>query len=517
MKKENKKIKACFHLQRTFVKIGNAMARNLKEKYGVEEFCALVATRWSYSYLLKQQDINYTTLILDEDIHDSYKQEILDIDYIKNLEKEYGLPNLWPYLMVDRVLMSNQLIREYPYDNPQYSHEELMRILQTTAKKIIKFLDEEKPDFIFFSVMGNVSSYLLHEIAKKRGTKIIFGELSRFPDSYMITNNFEHFEWAEERFQKLQSGEDTIKFELEEKIKSYIKNFYNKPVCYNSVDSPKTQPINRKRQLRFLLPDHWLKTIKGFYKMFYDYYFGFQKNDYTTPSVWHYILDRVKRKLRMIYGFDDLYDDIDEKDNFVYFSLSVEPETTLLLNAPFASNQLSVIKNVARSLPVDYKLYVKEHPSMMGYRTRKFYKEIKKMPNIKLIRPEIMSFELIKKARLITTVTGTAGWEALFFQKPSITFGNTFYNCLSMVEYCENPHKLPQIIKNQLTNFKYNEKELINFIAAILEDTVKIDMVDIWYYESNKEIIKNKISPLVDLIAVRLGIKTGPIHIERPF
>jgi len=516
MEKENKNIKACFHLQRSFVKVGHAIARNLKEKYGIENFCALVATRWSFNYLLEQKDINYTTLMLDEDIHDAYKQETLDMDYIKNLTKQYGLPNLWPYLMVDRVLMSNQLIREYPYDKSQYSHEELIRVLQITAKKIIKFLDEEKPDFIFFSVIGNVSSYLLHEIAKKRGVKIIFGELSRFPDSYMITNNFERFEWAEERFQKLQSGEDTIKFELEKKIKNYIKNFYDKPISYNSIDTPKKQPVNRRRQLRFLIPTNWLKTLRGSYKMFYDYYFSFQKNDYTTPSVWYYILDRLKRKLRMIYGFDDLYDDIDEKDNFAYFSLSVEPEIALLLYAPFASDQLSVIKNVARSLPLDYKLYVKEHPSMMGYRTRKFYKEIKKMPNVKLIRPEIMSFELIKKARLITTITGTAGWEALFFQKPSITFGNTFYNCLSMVEYCKTPSQLPQIIKNQIENFKYNEQELINFMAAILEDTVKIDMVDIWYYENDKEVIKKKIAPLVDLIAERLKIKTGSINIERP-
>ena len=374
----HKSIKACFYLQRTFVRVGHAMAKNFQETYGVNNFCALVATRWSYNYLLEQKDINYTSLLLEEDIHNNYREEKLDYEYLKKLEKEYGLPNLWPYLMVDRVLMNGQLVREYPYDQAQYNHEDLMKILQVTAKNIIKFLDEQKPDFIFFAVIGNINSYLLYEIAKKRGIKVIVGEMSRFPDSYMITNNFQKFEWTEKYWQQLQSGQKIINLEMENKIKNYINNFNNKPITYNSVDSPKKQPINRRRQFRFLLPKNWLKSIKGLRQIFYEYYFGAQKNDYSAIKPWGYIIDRIKRKLRMLRGFEDLYDKINEKEDFVYFSLSVEPEIALLLYAPFATNQINIIKNIASSLPLHYKLYVKEHPSMMGYRPRRFYKEIKK-------------------------------------------------------------------------------------------------------------------------------------------
>ena len=54
----------------------------------------------------------------------------LDIEYLHFLEKEYGIPNLWPYLHIDRVVMHGQLIREYPHDQPLLSHEEMMRLLR---------------------------------------------------------------------------------------------------------------------------------------------------------------------------------------------------------------------------------------------------------------------------------------------------------------------------------------------------------------------------------------------------
>ena len=75
-------------------------------------------------------------------------EEKLDLDFLKKFEQEYGLPYLWPYLALDRVIMFNLLEREYPYDTPKYTHEEMMRILQVKAKAVIKFLEKEKPNFL---------------------------------------------------------------------------------------------------------------------------------------------------------------------------------------------------------------------------------------------------------------------------------------------------------------------------------------------------------------------------------
>src|SRR3989338_8403281 len=128
----NRKPKICFFLQRSYAFTGHALAVWLQEKYGVTEFCSYTGVRRMHEFLKSQKDILYTELLLDEDVHNRYKNEKLDLSYLRALEKEYGIPNLWPYLTVDR----------------------------------------EKPDVAVFSVIGAVPSLLLYHIAKKRGIRI---------------------------------------------------------------------------------------------------------------------------------------------------------------------------------------------------------------------------------------------------------------------------------------------------------------------------------------------------------
>ena len=67
-----------------------------------------------------------------------------------------------------------------------------------------------------------------------------------------------------------------------------------------------------------------------------------------------------------------------------------------MVYARFYLNQISVIENLSKSIPVGYKIYVKEHPSMIGRRNRDYYNQIKILPNVKLIDPFIDSNILLK-------------------------------------------------------------------------------------------------------------------------
>ena len=50
-------------------------------------------------------------------------------------------------------------------------------------------------------------------------------------------------------------------------------------------------------------------------------------------------------------------------------------------------------------LPFDMKLYVKEHPTMVGWRLIKDYKLLQKIPNLKIINPNYNGKSLIIKSR----------------------------------------------------------------------------------------------------------------------
>ena len=499
-------MKVCFLLQRSFAYVGHQLAILLKEKYGINEFCGYVYVRDGFNFLKSQHDINYTSLLLDEDIHELYKKEELDLDYLRWFEREHGLPNLWPYIEIDRIVRYGQHIREYPHNKSAYSHEDMLKILQVKAKAIIKFLEKEKPDAVVFSAIGATGSLLLYNIAKKKGIKTIIIHPARIGIKQTLSEKYTNFSWVNEIFGKLQKN-NSAHDEYKQLAVDFIKKFRENPAPYAPDESPKLKAINRMRQFKFFLPYNLTISIRWAAIMTCRYFFSGNKNDYSTIKLHHYFLDKVKRKFRVLRGFERFYDDIDPKEKFAFFPLHFEPETTLLLLAPFYTDQIWLIKQMARSLPAGRKLYIKEHPSMFGYRPSNFYKTIKKIPNVKLIKPEIEGFELLKTAELVFVIAGTAGWEASLLGKPVITFGNVFYNILPGVKKCATIEDMPNIVKNQIENFQSDEKSLVNFVTAVLKESADVDLVKIWKVELAGKIKARagELASLADLISKKLS------------
>lgn len=495
-------MKGCFLLQRQFAYIGHSLALLLKEKYGLNKFCGYIYLRQSYEFLKNQKDIEYSSLLLDEEIHKLYKSEALDLSFLKKMEEECGMPNLWHYLAMDRVIMFNQLVREYPYNTPIYTYEEMLKILQVKMRAIISFLDKEKPDFIFFSVIGAISGLLLHEIAQKRGIKILHLIHIGIRNKFTIINSFRQESGVKDLLAaglKKVSGQDITE------AKKFLEDFRIKPFTYDKGSSPQRQPLTRLKQFKFLLPNEIWKSFAYIIRIIHEYFTKTYRYDYSYIQPQNYIWDRIKRKTRNLIGADDLYDDLDPSHLFAFFPLHIEPEVATLLRAPFYTDQIHIIKQAARSLPVGYYLYVKDHPRMVVYRPRSYYKELKKIPNVKLLDPTIPIFEILLNAQLIITITGTAGWEGILLKKPVITFGDVFYNPLSFVKRCRSYEDLPLLVKQQLNDFKYDEVELIKFIAVLFAESIDVDLDYLWEHEMDIKKKKAMLEPLAGLIARRLS------------
>lgn len=245
--------------------------------------------------------------------------------------------------------------------------------------------------------------------------------------------------------------------------------------------------------------------MRWFSKMLYAYAKGNAREDYTTVSPWDYLKDHTKRKIRNLIGVADLYDVFLPDEPYAFFALGYEPEMSLSLLAPFC-DQLYLVRQTARSLPVGWKLYVKEHPEMVPYRPRAYYKELKKIPNVRLINPSLDGTTLVAHSRLIVTVTGSTAWEGVLLKKPAIVFGDRFYNALSMIKKCTEIERLPHLVKEQTESWRYNEEELLQFIAAILEDSASLKFIELWEQEYNSARKKAGLEPLADLIAKKTGL-----------
>lgn len=499
-------MKVCFFLQRSFARIGDAIAANLKEEYGIEEFCSYVSPRSSLNYLRDHGQVEYTSMILDEEIHARYTKEELDMAYLQALEKKIGLPDLWPYFIADRVLMQSQLIREYPYNKPIASHEDLLRMVQVTAKALEEFLDRERPDAVVFAIVGSLGPMLLYHLARARGipTAVIFPNL--LTNGWTVSlSHFSHMSLKRE----LENGYDTPPSrEAKEEAERILASFREKPRSYVAGDTlfaPDTQALDRTRQLRFLLPNRLVRSLRGIWREWLRYRVA--PHDYTTTKPWYFVLDRAKRKLRNARGVSDLYEPVDTNEPFAFYALHYEPEFSLLVQAPFFKDQTYIIEQIARSLPVGWKLYVKEHPQMAEYRPRSFYTRLKRMPNVKLIHPSVRGTDLLQHSKLVCSITGTIAFEACLLKRPVIMFGNHFINDLSFVRHVERIADLPYFVQEQTERFAYSEDELVHHLAKLLEVSATTNLLELWYQEQTPDAMKNGSAPLADLIAKRLGLQ----------
>ncbi|MDO8667874.1 MAG: hypothetical protein Q7K35_02115 [bacterium] len=484
----------------------------MNKKYGVEEFCGYTSLLSSYQFLKSQKDINYTGLILDEEIFDRYKDEKLDIEYIKNFEKDYGLPNLWTYICSDRVVRYGQLVREYPHDTSSYSHEEMLRIFQVISKSVVEFLDKEKPDCIFISVVGSIASLLLYQVAKKRDIKILIPDTAHIGNKYFLSECYDSSTYLNESFKLFKQGQiSAADAHYRKQAMDFLKQFQEKPQYYFSNSgaySAFNTAVSLSSHFRFFSPAGLYRSLRWMWRQNKEFIQGGFRNYYTTIKPWNEWWDKLNRKMRILIRYRNLYDQFNLEEDFVYFPLQSEPEAHPMLNAPIFLDQVWTAKQLARSLPVHYKLYVKDHPAMFGFRRRSYYQELKKIPNVRLIDPAMDSLKLISHSKLVATIIGTAGFEAALLKKPVISFGKISYNLLSSVKRCDNIEDLPILIKNQIENFRYNEKDTLDFLAALFKESVDVDLNKLWNLEGGR--IENRktdeLAPLADLIAEKLNL-----------
>ena len=191
-------------------------------------------------------------------------------------------------------------------------------------------------------------------------------------------------------------------------------------------------------------------------------------------------LQARKRKKIESYMADNLTTKIDSTTPFLYFPLHLEPERELLIQSPFLTNQISVITNISKVLPVNYQLYVKEHPGMRsnGWRSIDYYSNLQNLPNVTLIHPSVNSKELIEKCSLVVTIAGDSALEAAFFNKPSIVFTNTDFSVLPFVFHVEDFKNLKETIKIALDS-EVSFDHLKKYISYVNENSFEFDYLTI--------------------------------------
>lgn len=211
-------------------------------------------------------------------------------------------------------------------------------------------------------------------------------------------------------------------------------------------------------------PSHSRILLRTILKSFHDI-----GNDYSRVTPKNLIETYIRRRWNLLwYKVRPPYTD-PGTGPFCLYGLHTQPESSIDVCGAYFSDQIGLVRTIARSLPVTHELYVKIHPTNVDGNSPAYYQELTKIPGVRLIGYHIDSRELIRKAAIIFTVTGAMGYEAGLLGKPVITFGRNYYNGLPSVQQVKNITDLSYLIRNSLEQSAAKDfsQEIIEFLATL--------------------------------------------------
>jgi len=446
------KDKLLFYIDNFFVHFG--IAKAMREKYDCELYAIIDVDTKAKKFFENQDMVQFSRIwyYLDN-VSTKYKKP--DLQYLQSIEEKYKI-NLWSIAYTDKYF--------YKYNtNYQFNRDEILSITEQECRLFEKALDETKPDFLVMLVPISHYQQLLYKICKSRGIKILMLLTPKFAGRMLISENTVVVDEKDIGKSPPMTHDELI---------SYMKRF------------DMFEQLKNVRKTAF--EDNKWQRYKSILKYFFsptgiDYQKRYSNYGITRFKVFGEKLSRsLKRKYRESFIDRNFKRSTSDKKNFIYFPLHYEPERILLIDAPFYDNQIAVITNIAKSLPVGYSLVLKEHPFMktLGWRSISFYKEIMNLPNVEILHPSANQIELMKKCSLVITIAGTTGLEAAFYKKPTIILSDQLYSWTSFAYRLKNIEDLPLTIRSALQK-EVNLSDLGEFVRIMDYNTFELNFFEL--------------------------------------
>ena len=400
-----------------------------------------------------QKFVNYEKIWF---FHDTIQKDFkYDLDYLNEFETNYKI-NLW-------LLATNERIF-YKF-NPfyQFSTEEILSIIEQECRFFESVINDVKPDYLIISLTWQHQGELLRQMCKAKGIKILMINTSELGAGlhWTITEEF---------------GEKDYDNDVEIKTKENItfedlREFFDKMRTKDPTKENSKSNNKNKKKSRLIAGLNVLSS-KNINNYTHFPYYGRTRSKLIKNEL-NSEINTKKRKSFIDENFQIKYN---QNEKNVIFFLHTEQERALLISAPFFTNQIETIRHIVKSLPIGYKLFVKEHPGMKlrGWREISEYKEIMDIPNVIMIHPDMDSLELIKDSELIISINSTAGFEALFFNKPSINFQRRGYSEISSSFVVGELNDLPALIRKALKT-QVNPQEVYEYVQRLTKELFDFD------------------------------------------
>tara|TARA_Y100001949_G_C15976358_1_gene326245 strand:- start:36 stop:1520 length:1485 start_codon:yes stop_codon:yes gene_type:complete len=427
------------------------LCKSLQEKYDCELYAIYDITDKPKKYFQTQKIVKFQNSWFYYDLI-SKTNSGPDVQFLKQFEEKYDL-NLWLLARNDRIFYTFNEFHDFTTD-------EILSILEQECRSFEKILDTVNPDYVIMFHPILRQDFLFYLICKAKGIKTLVLRTTRIGKKFIVSDNYSNIE-----FNKTSSTDTSFVHSTN------LLDYHEKFDPYNVTKHFRSRFMSSKKDmiralLRYFFSENTNPTTH------YTYY-GRSK----TKVFLNYTKYSLQSKIRKSFIDKHLLKDINLATPFVYFPLHLEQESSTLIHAPFHTDELSIIKQIVKSLPVGLQLYVKEHPSMKVRRWRSisFYKELMSLPNVSVLHPSFNPNILLKNCSLVIVITGTAGFDAGFYQKPAIALVDNEYSSLGHVTVLKSISELPEIIKECLKK-TITPDDMWSYIKFVEKNSFDIDM-----------------------------------------
>ena len=362
-----------------------------------------------------------------------------------NLERKLGC--LKKYIFADRFLCNS--FHEDVYTNNLVTDDVRLAYIIHWAR----YLEDLIQRYNVYSIISYTSSsapmLLAADLVRLNGGCYTQMVSTRIPDRLAFCDGY--------------NEEDLIKLNQSvsiDDINNALKNTSKKAPTWAKVDySPaKMVTLFRKGYEIITGANSDIKKIKS------PFYFDLSLTDR--------ILNYVIKRWRDFKGYD--YSEYEELKSHISYFMHVVPEGAVSVHAQYYEDEYSIIVNIARSLPPGIILYVKDHPHMQWKRSRKIYNKIKEIPSVRLLAPETPVTSLVENSLICITKTGTAALEAFWAGKPSLVFGDAYYNLANNIHRFDEPMPELQSLIYDLLEKSVDKKDQFSFMEYLLQNSLDI-------------------------------------------
>jgi hypothetical protein len=370
---------------------------------------------------------------------------------VRELERQYGNPFMAWFVYADAYI-------------PSYDHETILKMTVGHLRFWEEYFTQETPVAFVSQSPQSLADLTRQVVALERGVQPMGLCVTRMPNGrFCTTRNYEdRWDYVDYHYERLLDRD--LEPDEREQAESFLEAFRESAMVpgYMHLDWP--------------VPTAKPNFVRGFFERLYNWHFeGWGRGyDYITLSPWvglmRYGRILVKANLMRHAGlYANLFEDPHDDEPFVLFPLHFQPEASTRVRAPYFLDQPALIENLARSIPLSHKLYVKEHKSSLGRRDRAYYRRIASLPNVRLVSPFANTRRLIQQAEAIIVITSTVGWEGLLYERPVVVLGNTFYNPSGLAYRVTDIHQLPGALQRTMTEHRPDREKLLKFIAALFK------------------------------------------------